>query len=248
MKLFSLVMYIVVVLVCGVEVDAACIQGVPRTIFSASFPASQSALRLTEQCFGAPTYSAEDLNVLPPRKFVFPPEKEQESHPGWTPWLTQEFVLPPGTATNSVYTLTLVHDGNAETVWTIKLFGTDILPTIWPIPFYVGDVVQQHNTVWVFFWKEPYYYFERQEQQHGEWNNTASLRLERPYANETHATILVDGEHIGVRLILLGDATYEPHSTTLVDGETIGVKLTLKDGTEEYWRVEGEQLVKQAQQ
>ncbi len=244
MKIFSIIMYVVVALVCHIEVDAACIEGAPRTIFSESFSVSQSVLSLTSQCFGKPTYSAADLRVPPPREFEFPPEKKKTPRPVWSSWLTQEFVLPPGTAMDSVYTLTLEHDGNTETIWTIKILNTNILVGVRPVPFYVGNVVQQENTVWVFFWKKPYYYLDIQEKQQGEWKKMASLRLDRPYAYEAHSAILVNGERIGVKLILK-DATYEPHSTTFVEGEQFGVKLTLKDGTEEFWRIAGDRFVQQ---
>ncbi len=251
MKSLSLVMCAAMVLIGALEGDA-CRKEETKTIFSESFPELSLVMRLAEQCVEKPAPKRLEgkgddgwVSALLKRN-ALSAQLEEADIPIWTTWAMVDFQSFFYKPMDSIYILTLIREGNVETVWTRRIFGTDALPSTWPVPFYVGDVVQQQNTVWVFFWKEPYYYLDRQEKQHGEWNKTASLRLERPYANETHATILVDGEHVGVTLIL-ENATYEPHSATLAAGEQPGVKLTLQDGTEEYWRLEGEHLVKEAQ-
>lgn len=231
MKFFIVVIQIVVALMFGVNADA-CIEGIPRTVFSKSFPESNAVLMLTSQCFGKPTYSLQDFSpssLLALHRWLMKQKKEKLFTPpdnardrAWSSWLTTHFVLPSGTATDSLYTVMLKQNGRQEAVWDIKILNTNLIIGVPPAPFFVDDVLYQNNTVWIFYWKKPSYYFVRQEKQRGEWTNTASLRFEHPYQLGVHFTILLDGDKIGVR-------------------------LTLKDGTEEYWRLEGEHLVKEAQ-
>ena len=229
MKFFTVVIQIFVALMFDANADA-CIEGVPKTIFSKSFSGSNSVLTLTSQCFGKPTYLLQDFSpssllalnrwlINQKKEKLFSPQENAKNH-AWDSWLTTEFVLPSGTATDSLYMLMLRQNGHQETVWNIKILNTHLSVGVPPAPFFVDDAFYQNNTAWIFYWKEPSYYLDRQEKQRGKWVNTASLRFDRPYQLGVHFSIFLDRDKIGVKSILKGE-------------------------TEEYWRVEGDRLVLQ---
>jgi len=171
MKLFIIVIHIFVVLAFGFNTDA-CMVGSTNTIFSKSFPASDSILKLTWQCLKKTTLSNEV----------------------WMPLLETEFVTPRE-KTISRYEVLLIQGEYSETVWEIMRPNSQLIESVRPA-FSIDDFMYQNSTVWVFFWKEPNYYLEVQERRDGVWKNRLSVPLKRPYAFGACSTILVNGEEI----------------------------------------------------
>lgn len=88
-------------------------------------------------------------------------------------------------------------------------------------PFFeLSEVAQYNTTIWIFFWKEPRYYLEAQQQRDGTWENMQSISLEREYNFLQRCSITVDTGHVTITLIL-------------------------EDGSKEVWIRENEKFVKQ---
>lgn len=226
MKSFIVVIWVFVILNFGFD-GAACKIGMTRTIFSKSFPASNVALTLTEQCIEVPvSVRHEDVSfssALALRAYLTW-GRSWERVPIWSTWQIIKFGLPPRPGIDSLYTIFLTQDGDKEAVWDIKIPNTDVMVTRPPGPFYVSDVIYHQKAVWIFFWKESHYYLEAQKLQDNEWKNTLSVRLERPYKLGTRsATIFINKGEVGVTF-------------TSEDEE---------DEMEEHWMLEGERLVLQ---